>query len=105
MAAVRTLMILLGVFAVLALGAAPMAAMAEAPCHSQPHETPAEAPADPAPSKALKMMGCCVACVSAPSVEPAEALRPPLPGDLPAAASASLRAGLSPRPAHGPPRA
>lgn len=102
MAAVRTLMILLGALAVLTLGATPMAAMAESPCHAQQHQqAPGEAPA----SKALKLMNCCVACVAAPRIEP-----PSTPDAALAAASvfadtSPVLCGLTPRPAHGPPRA
>lgn len=101
MAAFRTLLILFGALAVLTLGATPMATAAEAPpCHSQEHQAPTDQPA----SKALKVMNCCVACVAAPRPEPAAG---PVTFTPPAATyhvPASTLTGLSPSPAHGPPR-
>ena len=102
MAVLRTLLILFGALAVLTLGATPMAAAAEAPpCHSRAHETPADQPA----SKALKVMACCVACVAAPRVEPHTLPEDPAPAGVGARSPAPVLAGLTPSPAHGPPRA
>ena len=101
MALVRTLMILLGAFAVLTLGATPMASASEPPCHSRSHE----APADQRPSKALKVMNCCVACVVAPRIEPVATPQAALPAASVFARSLSSLSGLTPSPAHGPPRA
>lgn len=102
MAAFRTLMILLGALAVLTLGATPMTAMAEAPCHSQHHQqSPAEAPV----SKALKVMNCCVACVAAPRIEPPTTPETALPAAAVFVAASPALSGLTPSPAHGPPRA
>lgn len=102
MAVLRTLMILLGALAVLTLGATPMSAMAEAPpCHSQEHPAPADQPA----SKALKIMACCVACVAAPRVEPADTPVILTPASVQRTAPSSPLSGLTPSPAHGPPRA
>ena len=102
MTAVRTVLILLGALAVLVRGATPMAAMADAPpCHSQEHQAPADKPA----SKALTVMNCCVACVAAPRPEPTAS---PVAFTPPAATyhvPPSTLTGLSPSPAHGPPRA
>ena len=102
MVVVRTLLILLGALAVLTLGATPMTAAAEAPpCHSQDHQPPADQPA----SKALKIMACCVACVAAPRIEPPSLPAAPAPAASAARPPAPALAGLTPSPAHGPPRA
>lgn len=106
MAMARTLLLLIGVLAVLALGAtAPARADSDArPCHeaaSAHHQLPT--PQAPGPGKA-PAMACCTACVSTPAPAPdaptlvaapaskAFPLRPALPG------------GLSPAPEPGPPR-
>ena len=107
--AVRSLnliLMLLGAFSVLILGAIP--ASATAPCHeaastSQSHH---EAPAPSGKtSKATAAMACCVSCVVTPALQPPGrelTVHPQTPA-LPV--RASLPVGLSPTPEHGPPKA
>lgn len=98
---------LLGALSVLLLGVAPAVAVtAEVPpCHQASTHGPAGHEA-PAPSgKAMAAMACCVSCVVTPVPQPparnltASRARPAPP------VPASLPVGLSPAPAHGPPKA
>jgi hypothetical protein len=107
MAMARTLLLLIGVLAVMVLGAtAPARAdTAIQPCHETAvahHKAPM--PAAPAPGKATAM-ACCVACVSATASVPPDA---PALMDAPAGEvfilPPSLPHGLSPAPEPGPPR-
>jgi hypothetical protein len=103
--AVRSLFLLLGALAVLALGTFGTAAPAEAsgpPCH----ETGLAQDQDRAPSP-MKAMACCVVCVTSPAVRPRQDAGPairveevrivPRPTALPP--------GVKTVPEHGPPRA
>lgn len=104
MVLLRTLLMLCGALAVLTLGALPAAAgPAAPPCHEMSGMTHGETPAQ-APSKAIKVMACCVMCVAAPAVppiQPAAALA--ATGDHHALPAARLN-GRGPAPEHGPPR-
>ena len=96
---------LIGVFALLTLGAGGAWATPAtgAPCHEMAtthHDAPAKSPA---PAKATMVMACCIACVSpavpsAPTTVPAVHPRPVQPARL------ALPIGRSPAPEHGPPR-
>lgn len=106
---VSSLLLLIGALAVLTLGAVGVSAgpaAAEAHCH----ET-GSAASDPTPDhsgktagKAMKAMACCVACVAAPTVDPASA--PSRMGAPPrlGAARFDVPAGLRLSPEPGPPR-
>jgi hypothetical protein len=109
MAVVRSLnliLMLLGAFSVLLMGAVPGAAMTtEAPpCHEASTHSRVEHEA-PAPSGKAMAMACCVSCVVAPALQPQPRdltftrarPGPPVPTSLPI--------GLSPAPEHGPPKA
>jgi hypothetical protein len=104
---VNVILMLLGAFSVLLMGAVPGAAMTtEAPpCHEAPAHAQAGHEA-PAPSgKAMAAMACCVSCVVAPVLQPpardltVTRAKPTTP------APASLPIGLTPAPEHGPPKA
>lgn len=102
MAILRTLLMLCGALAVLTLGALPAAAgSATPPCHEMSgmgHDAPA-------PTKAIKVMACCVMCVTAPAIPPVEpAASAPSGVDHPVRLVARL-SGHGPAPEHGPPRA
>ncbi|RZJ42919.1 MAG: hypothetical protein EON86_06435 [Brevundimonas sp.] len=111
MVILRTLLMLAGALAVLTLGALPAAAgPATPPCHEMSgHETSGQmhhgdAPAE-APSKAIKVMACCVMCVAAPAVPPVQpAAARADAGDHHPLPAARLT-GRGPAPEHGPPRA
>ncbi|RZJ26619.1 MAG: hypothetical protein EON85_12195, partial [Brevundimonas sp.] len=78
MALLRTLLMLCGALAVLTLGALPASAAGSAPppCHemsgSLSHD---DSPAN-SPTKAMKVMACCVMCVTAPAPAPVQAAVP-----------------------------
>ncbi|WP_439471465.1 hypothetical protein [Brevundimonas sp.] len=108
MVILRTVLMLCGALAVLLLGALPASAgPAGPPCHEtsgQMHH--GDAPAQQqGPTKALKVMACCVMCVAAPAVPPVQ------PSSAPTAAGdhhplpAARLTGRGPAPDHGPPRA
>jgi hypothetical protein len=112
MAMARTLLLLIGVLAVLVLGAsAPARAEAAVqPCHPMSAAHPdAATPLAPTPgpgkAPAMAAMACCAACVPAPAPVPN---RVPTPAAAPAGkafiATAALPRGLSPAPEPGPPR-
>jgi hypothetical protein len=106
MALLRTLLMLCGALAVLTLGALPASAAGPAapPCHEtsgQMHH--GDAPAQ-GPSKAIKVMACCVMCVTAPLPAPIEAATAAARPDLRPLPVARLK-GHAPTPEHGPPRA
>jgi hypothetical protein len=106
MALLRTLLMLCGALAVLTLGALPASAAGPAapPCHEtsgQMHH--GDAPAQ-GPSKAIKVMACCVMCVTAPLPAPIEAATAAARPDLRPLPVARLN-GHAPTPEHGPPRA
>ncbi|WP_420478661.1 hypothetical protein [Brevundimonas sp. FT23028] len=111
MALLRTLLMLCGALAVLTLGALPAAAAGPAapPCHEAPARARSgsvhhgEAPSG-APAKAIKVMACCVMCVTAPLPAPVEAARAAAAPDLSPLPVARL-IGQAPTPEHGPPRA
>lgn len=104
MAALRTLMILIGALAVLTLGALAAAGPAEAAapsCHGTEHGAPA---GHDGPAKAAMPMACCVACVAAvppqPSIRAAVSPLPPAHDGL----SPLPPAGERPAPEPHPPR-
>lgn len=109
MVILRTLMMLAGALAVLTLGALPASASGPAtpPCH----ETPAvphhgDAPTQQqAPTKAIKVMACCVMCVAAPTVPPVQPAATPMDARDPHPLPAARLTGRGPAPEHGPPRA
>lgn len=106
MVILRTLLMLAGALAVLTLGALPAAAgPAAPPCHEMAGMTHGGAPAPgQAPTKAIKVMACCVMCVAAPASPPLQpAASPAAAGDHPARPAAPLT-GRGPAPEHGPPR-
>jgi hypothetical protein len=99
--AFRLLLTLFGALAVLTLGALPAAAATSMPsCHEMGSE-----PAHKAPDKPVKVMGCCVVCVTASIIPPVDGASPPLPRTRIAPKPIDLRVGLTPAPEHGPPRA
>lgn len=107
MSGVRTLnaiLMLLGALSVLMLGAAPAAADAAPPsCHETPtHHGPDTS--QTTTDGVMMAMGCCIACVTAPDLEPPVRGRIAAPSPLPAASPLALPTGLSPAPEHGPPR-
>ena len=110
MAILRVLSILLGVLAVLTLGAASGPVKADAmPCHEQGMEmtgTPmTSSPDTPAPSKPVGVtMGCCVMCVVSPLQEPAPPALAVVPSSTPVIRTGQGMAGLAPAPASPPPR-
>ena len=84
MAALRTLMMLIGALAVLTLGALTSAGPAEAAaasCHEVGQEAPKGHGSHDAPAKAAMPMACCVACVAAVTPQPPirAAVAPPAP--------------------------
>lgn len=84
MAALRTLMMLIGALAVLTLGALTAAGPAEAAppsCHGMDHQVPAGHGDHDGPAKAAMPMACCVACVTAVTPQPPirAAAAPPAP--------------------------
>lgn len=99
-------MLLAGTFAVLLLGGVPAQA-ADAPppaCHEAgvSHHSSG---GHHAPDKAMKAMGCCVACATGLNPiygQPSEALKTELPIFV---RPAALPEGRAPAPEHGPPRA
>ena len=98
----RAVMLMLGVFAVLFLGAVSTPTFADAgppPCH--------EAPPDHGPAhdsdKATSAMACCVACVASQAPVPANETLV-VHAALPSPATASEWVGREPRPEPGPPR-
>ncbi|MDQ8027749.1 MAG: hypothetical protein REJ23_03410 [Brevundimonas sp.] len=106
MALLRTLLMLCGSLAVLTLGALPASAAGPAapPCHetsgAMHHgDTPAQTP-----TKAIKVMACCVMCVTAPLPAPVEAAVVAARTDLSPLPVTRLN-GHAPAPEHGPPRA
>lgn len=106
MVILRTLLMLAGALAVLTLGALPAAAgPATPPCHEMSGEMHhGDAPAQ-TPSKAIKVMACCVMCVAAPAVPPVQPAASALTGADHHARPAARLSGLAPAPEHGPPRA
>jgi len=105
MVILRTLLMLCGALAVLTLGALPAAAgPATPPCHEMSGMSHSETPAQ-APSKAIKVMACCVMCVAAPAVPPVQPAASPLTGVDHHARPAARLSGRGPAPEHGPPRA
>ena len=73
---VSSLLLLIGALAVLTLGAVGVSAspaMAEAPCHEMSSTLSDQTPdhSGKTPGKTMKAMACCVACVAAPTVDPA----------------------------------
>jgi L-amino acid N-acyltransferase YncA len=106
MVILRTLLMLAGALAVLTLGALPAAAgPATPPCHDmsgQMHhgDQPAQTP-----SKAIKVMACCVMCVAAPALPPIQPAAAPSAARDHHASPAARMTGCGPAPEHGPPRA
>ena len=111
MALLRTLLMLCGALAVLTLGALPAAAAGPAapPCH----ETPARVMSGPmhhdetpsgAPAKAIKVMACCIMCVTAPLPAPIEAAAAAAAPDL-SPLPVNRLVGQALAPEHGHPRA
>lgn len=101
----QTLLLLIGAMAVLVLGAGLPASVAEAaPCHAERavHHGAPEAPTPP--SKALKAMGCCVVCVTAPLPQPRDATTGALPGARHDPMPVALPRGLILSPEPFPPR-
>ena len=113
MVILRTLLLLCGALAVLTLGALPAAASGPAmpPCHDMPgmtHDTPAQAPAEApikAPDKVMKVMGCCIMCVTAPVPSPVNPAVAPLADAAHRPLTTVALKGHGPAPEHGPPRA
>lgn len=107
MVILRTLLMLAGALAVLTLGALPAAAgPAAPPCHETSgamHH--GDAPAQQAPTKAIKVMACCVMCVAAPAVPPVQPAAATLSGVDHHPLPAARLTGRGPAPEHGPPRA
>ncbi|RZJ17542.1 MAG: hypothetical protein EON91_08945 [Brevundimonas sp.] len=103
----QTLLLLIGAMAVLVLGAGGMPASAAepAPCHAEgaTHHSAPDTPATP--SKALKTMGCCVVCVTAPLPQPPGATTAAASAARPARLPTALPRGLIPSPEPFPPRA
>jgi len=103
----QTLLLLIGAMAVLILGAGGMSASAAeaASCHAESaaHHGAPDAPATP--SKALKAMGCCVVCVTAPLPQPRDAATAAMPGARHGLSPMALPHGLIPSPEPFPPRA
>ncbi len=96
---------LLGALSVLMLGTVGMPAMADdapPPCH----ETALSHGQTDAPSsdKAMKAMGCCVACVATPALRPPARVTLTHPPMSPSPRLHALPRGRSPAPEHGPPR-
>lgn len=102
----QTLLLLIGAMAVLVLGAGGMPASAAeaASCHAETmtHHGAPEAPA--APSKALKAMGCCVVCITAPLPQPRDPATAAAPGEDLDPLPVALPRGLIPSPEPFPPR-
>lgn len=102
----QTLLLLIGAMAVLVLGAGGMPASAAeaAPCHAEAmaHHGAPDAPATP--SKALKAMGCCVVCVTAPLPQPRDAATAAAPRAGHDPVPVALPRGLIPSPEPFPPR-
>lgn len=102
----QTLLLLIGAMAVLVLGAgAPAFAAEAAPCHAEgaAHHGAPDTPATP--SKALKAMGCCVVCVTAPLPQPRAAATTAAPTTRLSPPPTALPRGLIPSPEPFPPRA
>ena len=102
---VSSFLLLIGALAVLTLGAVGVSAspaMAEAPCHETSHAAPDQTPDQPV--KTVKAMACCVACVAAPTLDPASGPGPAVTPVRLNAPRVDFPAGrlLSPEP--GPPR-
>ena len=106
MVILRTLLMLAGALAVLTLGALPAAAgPAAPPCHEmsgQMHH--GDAPAQ-TPTKAIKVMACCVMCVAAPAIPPVQPAASALAVSDHHPLPATRLTGRGPAPEHGPPRA
>jgi len=105
----RTLLLLIGVLAVLVLGASGRARADTAhPCHetAAPHHgaaTPSTPPS--APGRAPAAMACCATCVSAPAAPlPDTPSLADVPGGRAFVLTHALPGGLSPAPEPGPPR-
>lgn len=104
----HTFLMLLGALSVLMLGAVPASAMAGGEVAPPCHETMAQThgpDSDSHDGKAMTAMACCVSCVVAPALQPpvrGTGVHPALPVSPP---PATLPAGLTPAPEHGPPRA
>ncbi|WP_428149304.1 hypothetical protein [Brevundimonas sp.] len=105
MALARTLLLLLGAFGVLLLGAvSPAAASTETPpCHDMAGMT-SDAPAS-SPERPMKSMACCVACIAAPTIVPPLRTGMGARPTLPQPALRVLPTGRRPSPDTGPPRA
>lgn len=106
MRTLHAILMLLGALSVLLLGATATPAGADAvppPCHEQAAEHGTQAPQH-APGDAMTAMSCCVACVSAPDIQPPVRGRIVAPSPPPAARQSTLPTGLSPAPEPGPPR-
>lgn len=110
MVILRTVLMLCGALAVLLLGALPASASGPAapPCHetSAPmHHGDAPAQSPQGPTKALKVMACCVLCVAAPAVPPVQPASAPTASRDHHPLPAARLTGRGPAPEHGPPRA
>jgi hypothetical protein len=105
MALLRTLLLLLGAFGVLLLGAVSpsMAATETPPCH----EMAGMASKDPTPSpnKPMKSMACCVACIAAPAIVPPGGAGVSARPTTPQPTLRILPTGRRPSPETGPPKA
>jgi len=104
--ALQILLTLFGALALLSLGAVSASASAGTPpCH-QTAEMADHGPSKaPQPTKPLKVMGCCVACVATPLFEPLPQTRPVIgPAAVPAGSLPSL-AGRALAPELDPPKA
>jgi len=110
MAILRVLSILFGVLAVLALGAVPAPAEADAmPCHEQGLQatdmTITSSPDNPDPSRPVGVaMACCVMCVVSPLPDPPMPALAVAPEATPMIRTGRSMAGLAPAPASPPPR-
>lgn len=98
----RSLLIILGLFALAAGGAAAATPeRVEPPCHTQ---SSSHKPDDDRPATPMKVMSCCVAWVVAPPLADSPASAGPVRRDLPAPSLALQLASLSPTPEVTPPR-
>ncbi len=99
-------MLLAGTFAVLMLGGVSTQAVADnppPPCHEAKVEQGAPDKPHHAPDKAMKSMGCCVACVAGLEMPVVRSMAMRVTAPVSDRAE-TLPPGRSPAPEHGPPK-
>lgn len=105
MRALQILLTLFGALALLSLGAVGASASpATPPCHQtagMADHGPAQTPQQ---TKALKVMGCCVACVATPLFQPSPQTRPVVTTDPIRPSALPSLTGRAPSPELDPPR-